>query len=173
MLQARLERRAAHRFDPNCMAAGVVTVPPVHFFQTPAQLRLVLGRQPLVRFAVLRAGPLVQHEARLAMQPVRCPIGGYVAAVAPHRADFHPAERLPYVLAALDIAFGHHHPAACIHHPGRDRWHLLVNPRADPAQHGERSEKHHREADPQLLHAPYLETPAYWPARPPSVTGVT
>ena len=118
---------------------GIKGVGPHHFLQPASQAGLLLGRQHGIgRHATVGARPDVEHASRLAMQPVRAPVRGDIRAVAPDRAQLHPAERLPDLTALLDIGAGVDDLAILRDHPFRHRRRGAEDLGSGPQQHPER-----------------------------------
>jgi hypothetical protein len=57
-----------------------------------------------------------------------------VTTMAPDRADFHAAERLPRVLATADVTIGHNDGAIGVDDTSGEGRHLLINASANPPQ---------------------------------------
>src|SRR3954453_23714814 len=107
---------------------------PIDLLETAAELALVFRAELLVWLAEFGVGPFGQNEAGFAMEPVGGPVGSNVTPVAPDGANFHTAESLPDVVATADVTIGNNNGAGSVDDTAWERWHLLINARADPAQ---------------------------------------
>src|SRR5215831_340895 len=154
--QTRFERTCADGRNSDGVRRSVVTVLTVELLETPAEFASIFGRELLVWPAEFGVRPLRENEGRLAMQPVGGPIWSDIAAMAPYGADFHTAERLPHILASGDVSIGHNDGAGGIDDACGNWRHLLIDARANPAQHGKRDNKYEREANPKLFHLSFL-----------------
>ena len=132
-------------------AGGVVGIGAHDLFQATAQRGLLFFRQLRVGgHAAIGARPQVEQGHRLAMQPVRAPVGRDVAAVAPDRAQLHAADRLPDLAASFDIGAGVDHLAAFAQHLLRHRRRGAEDLGARPQQHPERQGQQDRQPQPQF-----------------------
>lgn len=147
-----LEGPPAHPVNHNRVRRGIVRVRPEHLLQPCPQCALLLLIQLPESPAVSGPGPFLQDKLQFAPQPVRRPVLRHVAAVAPHRADFHPAHALPDVLPCRDLSRpDHRRPVPC-DHAVRDGRLLLVDPRPDPAENRERNRGHGAKGEPEPFH---------------------
>ena len=80
-----------------------------------------------IRFAVFGLRGDVQPRHQLAVQPVGCPVGRLISAVAENRAQLHAAGALPGRLAGQNIFFAHQHLAGNGNILLRERRGLAVN----------------------------------------------
>ena len=158
------DRRVVRRVGIECLRArwvdregagrGVVRIGAHHGAQAGTQRGLLLGIEIAICAPVLRRRPGIQHVLALAMEPVGSPVGRHVAAVTPDRSDLHPAHRLPDVLTAHDLAWSDDLAAVGGDDAVGNRRFLLVDARADPAEHREPEHHHDAECDPETPHEP-------------------
>ena len=66
---------------------------------------------------------LVEHEFRLSVEVVSIPVGCYVSTVSPDASDGLPTDRLPDVLAVLDVLAFEEHLAFRGDDLRGERWH--------------------------------------------------
>jgi len=129
----------------------VVGVLAHHRFQPATQGGLLLGGQAgVIHHAAVGACPQVQHAGGFAMQPIGAPVGGDVTAMAPDRAQLHPAHRLPHLAPALDVGTRVHQLPAFADDPFGDRRLGAEDFSPGPQQHGERGDEQGGQAQPQL-----------------------
>src|SRR5690606_6364171 len=145
--------------------------------QAPAQRFLLLVREQIPGgHPAVGTRPQVQQLHRLAMQPVRAPVGRDVAAVAPDRAQLHAAHRLPDLAALLDVCAGEDDGAVVGDYLFGNRRRSAEDFGAGPEQHRERDDQQGGKSDPELagvFHGVLPELRAWWrPRAPGSMTQV-
>ncbi len=160
--QAALRERLELTMRPNTFdpATGTVRLGPeragrgvervlVHGRREPLPQRgLPLRAERGVAPRPLGAGPAVEHERRLAVEPVRGPVGRDVGAVPPDGADLLAAHRLPDALPAADRVAVEDHLAAGADDALGDGRRSGADARPVAAQDGERAGDHDGEGDP-------------------------
>ena len=145
------DRGGAVGVDGDRAGGRVVGIRPQQVLHAPCVGGLGGRVQLLVAVhAVFALRPPVEDRLGLAVQPVRAPVRGDVAAVAPDRAQLLAADRLPHLAAGLDVLAGVDHAAVGADHPFGHRWRLAVDLAADPQQGGERGDEQDRQACPKL-----------------------
>ena len=73
--------------------------------------------------------------------------------MAPDGPDLHAADRLPDILATVDLIWPNDLSAVCRDDAGRHGRRLLIDAEAGPAEHGKREHDDRGEREPQLPHA--------------------
>ena len=146
-----LHRRGAVGVDGDGAGGRVPGIGPYQRLHARGIGRLGRGVQRLVAVnAVLARGPQVEDGLGLAVQPVRAPVRGDIAAVAPDRAQLLATDGLPDLAPGLDVLAGiDHPPVGGDHLLGHGRG-LAVDFASDPEQDGERCDEQDHQACPKL-----------------------
>ena len=152
MCEIRLKRVGSNRINRDRAGRRIERIGSHEFRQPTTQLCLPLAVEFFVVGTEFVVRPAIENEDRFAMQPIGRPVGSDITSVPPDRTDFHPAHRLPDVLASLnlprvddDLAIGRHDLV-------RNRRSFLINPPPNPAEDSERHDQNHAKKNPKSLH---------------------
>ena len=130
----------------------IVSVGPHRVLQALSHCGLLFRTDRIVVFAEFFFGEFVQDKQRFAMQIIGCPVGCYIAAVTPDRANLHAAHRLPDVLTILNIISGHKNLAVAGDNLAWNRRGLMKYFAADPTEHRKGNDHYSYQKYPKSFH---------------------